>query len=266
MEALARAVAGLLHRGGWFVGLAVFETLVLAAFWWTGGVPFGGAFDRRAAEADFVLLTLTSLPSLVAGALLAAGDREDGMSDFYRSCRVGPGPQWAGSALGLFVVTGGALAVAYLLAVAVVAPSAWGTPAAWAGLALGLGSTLVHGSWGLALGSWVRSRWAAVAASLVFWVVTVFLWEALAQALAQVLGPRWAFGLVLGFTAADPSPLFRVASVVVRGQASAYGPHFATVFQALTSGWGPVALAGLAVCHVLVPGGLAVWGLARRSR
>ena len=59
MEALATAVARLLVRGGWLLGLVVLETLLLTGFWFAGPTPFGDAFDRRAAEADLLLLTLT---------------------------------------------------------------------------------------------------------------------------------------------------------------------------------------------------------------
>jgi len=266
LEALARAVAGLLHRGGWLVGLVVLELLILVAFWGAGARPFDGAFDRRAAEADFLLLTLTSLPALVAGALLVSGDNEDGMTGFYRSCRVGPWAQAAGSALGLFAVTGVALTTAYLGSLALFVPSALGAPAAWGSLGLGLLSTLVYGCWGLALGAWFGSRWSAVAGGLAFWVATVFAVEAVVQAVAGALGPRWALPLVLGFTAADPSPLFRAASVAVRGQWWAYGPAFAAPGAWLMTPIGVTSLVLLGTAHVALPSALAAWGLGRRPR
>lgn len=265
MAALARAVAGLLHRGGWFLGLVVVETLVLLAFWWSGGVP-GAAFDRRAAEADFLLLTVSSLPALVAGALLASGDQEDGFTDFYRSCRLGPSGQLVGSAAGLFAVAAGALALAYLGSLAVAAPASLARPATFAALGLALGSTLVHGLWGLALGAWLRSRWAAVAAGLVFWVVTVFALEALVQTVAGALGPRWALGVVVGFTVVDPSALFRVASTAARGQWWAYGPAAAPWAPWFLSPVGLASAGLVALAHVAAPGLAAVAGLSRRTR
>lgn len=265
MAALARAVAVLLFRGGWLVGLVVLELLMLAAFWWSGPTAFGSAFDRRAAEADLLLLTLTSLPALFAGALLTSGDREDGMADFYRSCRVSPLRQTTGSALGLFSVTGGALAVALPASLLMAAPATLLTSSPYLSLVIGLVFTLIHGLWGLALGAWVGSRWAAVAAALGFWVVTMFALEALVTALLGVLPARWSLPLVYGLTVVDPTELARVISVAAKGQLWAYGPAFADLRLGLATPAGGLLLTLLVSLHAVVPGALAVAG-ARRSR
>lgn len=266
MAALARAVAGLLTRGGWLGGLALLELLLFSGFWWSGPTPFGEAFDRRAAEADLLLLTLTSLPALFAGALLAAGDREDGMADFFRSCRISSFRQVGGTGLGLFAVAGGALAAALPLSLVLGAPGSLATPSPWVSLGLGLTSTLVHGFWGLALGSWVRSRWAAVAAALGFWVLSTFALEALVAALVTALPARNALPVILGFTALDPVELFRVASVFLRGQSWAYGPAFAEVRDWALSPGGIGVLVLLGAFHLTLPGALAIFGWNRRTR
>lgn len=263
MAALARAVAVLLFRGGWLVGLVFLEALLLAGFWWSGPTPFGDAFDRRAAEADFLLLTLSSLPALFAGALLASGDREDGMAAFYRSCGLSPTRQVAGTTLGLFFITGASLATAVV--VAVVASGGGGSGGLAVTLSLGLASVAIHGTWGVALGAWLRSRWSAVAAALGFWLVTVLALEGLVLALLEVFPVRWAWGTVLTFTFLDPSELVRVSSVILRGQGWAYGPAFAELREWLPSLPGLFFLVGLVVVHVLVPGVLAVWGWRRRA-
>lgn len=266
MAALARAVATLLTRGGWLIGLVALEFVLLVAFWWSGPTPFGDAFDRRAAEADLLLLTLTSLPALFAGALLAAGDQEDGMADFFRSCRVSSVRQVGGTALGLFAVTGGALVMALPASLAVAAPGSLSALATWTSLGVALVSTLVHGAWGLALGSWVRSRWAAVAAALGFWVVTLFVLEALASAGIAALPPRFALSLTLIFTALDPAELIRVVTVGLRGQSWAFGPAFAAVQEAVSTWSGALALVGLGVLHVAFPLALAVQGWNRGTK
>ena len=266
MAALARAVAGLLLRGGWLVGLLVLESLLLTGFWFSGPTTFGQAFDRRAAEADLLLLTLTSLPALFAGALLSSGDREDGMADFYRSCRISPWKQVAGTGLGLFAVTGGALSLSVLLSLAVAAPQSLGGASGWISLAFGLLSTALHAAWGLALGAWVRSRWAAIAGVLVFWIASVFALEALVTALLGILPARWTFGVLAGFLVLDPSQFVRVATVFVRGQGWAYGPAFAPVRDFLATPGGPVTLGFLALAHLALPTALAVAGWSRRSR
>lgn len=266
MAALARAVAGLLVRGGWLLGLLALETGLLLGFWFSGPTPFGDAFDRRAAEADLLLLTLTSLPALFAGALLASGDREDGLTDFARSCQVSSLQQVIGTGLGLFAVAGGALALALPLSLAVGAPTQLLTSSVWVSLGLGLLSTAVHGTWGLALGSWVHSRWTAVVAALAFWIVSVFALEAGATVLIGALPARWTLPVLGTFVAADPSQLFRVASVVARGQGWAYGPAFAEARDWFGTPPGVVTAVGLALLHGIVPGALAVAGGRRRNR
>jgi len=266
LGALARAVAGLLTRGGWFVGLLVLETLILAGFWASGQTPFGPAFDRRSAEADLLLLGLSTLPALLAGALLTAGDREDGMADFYRSCRVSGLRQIGGTGLGLFGVLGGALALALPLSLAVTAPGVLVTASPWTSLMLGLASTATHAAWGLFLGAWARSRLGAVALSLAFWVVTVFALEALVTPLVAVLPLRWGLPVLSGFLLTDPAELFRVAAVILRGQGWAYGPLFQEMGRWWTSGPGLAVFALLIVVHVTVPLAAAVTVLNRRSR
>lgn len=266
MAALARAVAGLLARGSWLGGLFVLELVLLVGFWWSGPTPFGDAFDRRAAEADLLLLTLTTLPALFAGALLAAGDQEDGMADFFRSCRVSGLRQVIGTAMGLFVITGGALALAVPTSLVLGAPASLAAPATWTSLALALSSTLVHGVWGLALGAWVRSRWAAVAAALGFWVLSVFALEAMVAALVGALPGRWSLFVVLGFTALDPAELVRVVSVFARGQGWAYGPAFADVREWVGTPLGGATLGLVGLGHLVIPVALAVAGWNRRTR
>lgn len=266
MAALAVAVARLLVRGGWLVGLFVFEALLLTGFWFAGPTPFGDAFDRRAAEADLLLLTLTSLPALFAGALLSSGDREDGMGDFYRSCRVRPMTQVVGTFGGQFAVLGGALTFALVLSLAVATPAALATKSLAISLGLALLSTAVHGAWGLALGSWFPSRWSAVAGTLVFWLLSVFALEAVVTALLGLVPARWTFPILGTFLVTDPSQFVRVSSVFFRGQGWAYGPAFAPVKDLLSVplGWGLFALA--ATMHLLVPLTLAILGWKRRSR
>jgi len=266
MEALATAVARLLIRGGWLVGLVVLETLLLTGFWLAGPTPFGDAFDRRAAEADLLLLTLTSLPTLFAGALLSSGDREDGMGDFYRSCRISPTTQVMGTLIGQLSVMGMALVVALVFSLALVTPSVLLTSSFATSLGLALLSTAVHGAWGLAMGSWLRSRWSAVAGALIFWLLTVFALEALITALLGVLPARWTFPVLGTFLVADPSQFVRVSSVFFRGQGWAYGPAFAPVreFLATPPGWALFSFA--AAIHLVVPTGLSILGWKRRSR
>lgn len=266
MAALARAVAGLLTRGGWLAALVVWETALLLMFWAAGPVPFDGAFDRRAAEADLLLLSLSSLPALLAAALTASGDREDGMTAFFFSCRVTPVRQVVGNGLGLLAVLGGALAASLLLSLALGAPGALALPATWMSLGLVLASTAIHGAWGLALGNAARSRLAAVGLALAFWVVTVFAAEALVTVLVGLLPLRTGFPVLTAFLVLDPSQLIRVASVVGRGQGWAYGPVFQELFRVALS---PAGLAGFVlvlILHLLVPLGLAVLGLVRRTR
>lgn len=266
MEALATAVARLLVRGGWLVGLVILETLLLAGFWFAGPVPFGDAFDRRAAEADLLLLTLTSLPALVAGALLAAGDREDGMGDFYRSCRISPTTQVLGTLFGQFGVMGLALGTALVLSLAVATPTVLLTGSFGISLGLSLLSTAVHGAWGLALGSWLRSRWSAVAGTLVFWLLTVFALEAVVTALLGVVPARWTFSVLGTFLVTDPSQFVRVSSVFFRGQGWAYGPAFAPVRELLGTSAGWALFAAAAALHLVIPTGLAILGWKRRNR
>lgn len=266
MEALAAAVARLLIRGGWLVGLIVLETLLLAGFWLAGPTPFGDAFDRRAAEADLLLLTLTSLPALFAGALLSSGDREDGMADFYRSCRISPETQMMGTLIGQWVVMALALAVSLVLSLAVTAPSVLLTRSFAISLGLALFSTAVHGAWGLAIGSWFRSRWAAVAGALVFWLFTVFALEAVVTALLGVLPARWTFPVLGSFLIADPSQFVRVSAVFFRGQGWAYGPAFAPLREHLMAPMGWTIFAAPAMLHLMVPTFLAVRGWKRQSR
>jgi len=265
MEALATAVARLLIRGGWLVGLVVLETLLLTGFWFAGPTPFGDAFDRRAAEADLLLLTLTSLPALFAGALLASGDREDGMGDFYRSCRISPWTQVMGTLIGQVFVMGVALVVALVLSLAVALPAALVTPSLAVSLGLALLSTAIHGAWGLAIGSWLRSRWSAVAATLVLWLLTVFALEAVVTAALGVLPARWTFPVLGTFLVIDPSEFVRVSSVFFRGQGWAYGPAFAPVRELLATPLGLALFAGAAGIHLVVPTVLAVAGWKRQS-
>ncbi len=266
MEALATAVARLLIRGGWLVGLVILETLLLTGFWFAGPTPFGEAFDRRAAEADLLLLTLTSLPALFAGALLAAGDREDGMGDFYRSCRISPEIQVMGTLIGQWGVMGVALTVSLVLSLAVATPAVLLTGSFGISLGLSLLSTAVHGAWGLVLGSWLRSRWAAVAGALVFWLLTVFALEAVVTALLGVLPARWTFPVLGSFLILDPSQFVRVSSVFFRGQGWAYGPAFAPVRERLALPMGWTIFAAAAMLHLMVPIFLAIRGWKRRSR
>lgn len=266
MEALATAVARLLIRGGWLVGLVILETLLLTGFWFAGPTPFGDAFDRRAAEADLLLLTLTSLPALFAGALLASGDREDGMGDFYRSCRISPETQVLGTLIGQWGVMAVALVLSLVVSLALATPSVLLTKSFGISLGLALFSTAIHGAWGLVLGSWLRSRWAAVAGALVFWLLTVFALEAVVTALLGVLPARWTF-LVLGtFLVTDPSQFVRVSSVFFRDQSWAYGPAFAPLRERLALPMGWTIFAGPAMAHLMVPVFLAIRGWKRRSR
>jgi Cu-processing system permease protein len=265
MEALAKAVVGLLTRGGWLAGLIVLETLMLTGFWFSGPTPFGDAFDRRAAEADLLLMTLTSLPALFAGALLSSGDREDGMADFYRSCRITPWKQVAGTGLGLFAVTGGAMALSLVLSLAVVSPILLKTSSPWFSMGFGLLSTGIHAAWGLALGSWVRSRWAAIAGVLLFWIVSVFALEALVTAVLAVLPARWTFSVLAGFLIIDPSEFVRVTSVFFRGQGWAYGPAFAPVREGLATPLGVILVALVSLAHLALPTVLTVFGWGRKS-
>jgi Cu-processing system permease protein len=256
----------LLTRGGWLAGLLVLETLLLTGFWYSGPTPFGDAFDRRAAEADLLLLILTSLPALFAGALLSSGDREDGMADFYRSCRIKPWKQVAGTGLGLFFVTGGALGLSLVASLFLSNPRALGTSSPWASLGFGLLSTAIHGAWGLAIGAWVRSRWAAITGVLVFWMISVFALEALVTALLGIVPARWTFGVLAGFLVLDPSEFVRVTTIFVRGQSWVYGPAFAPVREGLATAPGVLLLGLIWFAHGAVPTLLAVAGWSRRSR
>ena len=266
MEALATAVARLLVRGGWLLGLVVLETLLLTGFWFAGPTPFGDAFDRRAAEADLLLLTLTSLPALFAGALLSSGDREDGMGDFYRSCRISPETQVMGTLIGQWVVMGVALVVSLVLSLALATPSVLLTRSFAISLGLALLSTAVHGAWGMAIGSWLRSRWAAVAGALVFWLLTVFALEAVVTAPLGVLPARWTFPVLGAFLIIDPSQFVRVSSVFFRGQGWAYGPAFAPLRERLAAPMGWTLFAAPVMLHLMIPTVLAIRGWKRRSR
>ena len=266
MGALTLAVVRHLVRGGWLAGLVVLEAVLLAGFWSAGPLPFGEAFDRRAAEADLLLLALSSLPALLAGALLASGDREDGMSDFYRACRLGPGLQTLGTGLALILLLGGALLVAVPLSLALTAPAALTLPGVWTGLLIAVVSTGVHAAWGLALGSWAGSRLAAMGAALAFWVLLVFVAEPLFSALVAALPPRSGMPVLFGFVLADPAQLARVVSVFARGQAWAYGPVFQEAQAVFATVPGLVATFLLAVVHLGLPALLATAGLARRLR
>jgi len=265
LAALTRAVALQLIRSGWLTGLVVLETLLLASFWLTGPTPFGGAFDRRTAEADLLLLVLSSLPALLAGALLAAGDREDGMADFFRACRLGAARQTGGMLTALVLVLGGALAMALPLSLALTAPTALTLPGVGVSLAVALGSTAVHAAWGLVLGSWTPSRLAALGWSLAFWLVTVFAAEPLLTAFVGALPPRNGVPVLAAFLLLDPAQLARVVAVLARGQGWAYGPVFQEAQAAFLTPPGMVATALLGVVHLGVPTLLAT-ALARRAR
>jgi len=266
MEALARAVARLLIQGGWLGGLVLLETLLLTGFWFAGPTPFGDAFDRRAAEADLLLLTLTSLPALFAGALLASGDREDGMGDFYRSCRISPETQVLGTLVGQWAVMAIALTISLVGSLALATPAVLLTKSFGISWALALLSTAIHGAWGLALGSWLRSRWAAVAGALVFWLLTVFALEAVVTALLGVLPARWTFGVLGTFLVTDPSQFLRVSAVFFRDQGWAYGPAFAPVREILTQPLGWALFAGPALVHLMAPVFLSIRGWKGRRR
>jgi len=266
MEALATAVARLLVRGGWLVGLVILETLLLTGFWFAGPTPFGDAFDRRAAEADLLLLTLTSLPALFAGALLSSGDREDGMGDFYRSCRISPEIQVMGTLIGQWSVMAVALTFSLVLSLAIAAPTVLLTKSFALSWGLGLFSTAVHGAWGLAVGSWLRSRWAAVAGALVFWLLTVFALEAVVTAILGVLPARWTFPVLGTFLISDPSQFVRVSSVFLRDQGWAYGPAFAPLRERLALPMGWTIFAAPAMVHLMIPCFLAIRGWKRPTR
>ena len=242
------------------------ETLLLAGFWASGQVPFEGAFDRRAAEADLLLMVLSSLPALLAGALLVSGDHEDGMTAFYRSCRLGPVGQVSGTGAALVLVLGGALAASVVLSLGLTLPRVLLTASPWITLGFALFSTAVHVAWGLFLGAASRSRLEALAWALVFWVVTVFAAEALITALVPLLPTRLGLPLLGFFLLTDPSELVRIASVVARGQSWAYGPIFQEALQLWLTPRGTLAFTVVVASHLLAPLGAAVWFVGRRSR
>lgn len=266
MDALAAAVARLLIRGRWLWGLLVLETLLLTGFWFSGPTPFGEAFDRRAAEADLLLLTLTSLPALFAGALIASGDREDGMADFYRSCRISPETQVLGTLLGQWAVLALALTASLVVSLGLTNPSVLFTKSFLISGGLGLFSTAVHGAWGLVLGSWARSRWAAVAGAMGFWLLTVFALEAVVTALLGVLPGRWTVPVLGTFLVSDPSQFVRVSAVFFRDQGWAYGPAFAPLRERLALPMGWTLFAAPALVHLLLPTLLAIRGWKRPAR
>lgn len=249
----------LLHSR-WLAAFAVLFALLnmFMLIWEARLMPAGGdasGFTRQAASQMNLMLQLAPLMSLTLASLSLASERNDGMTGLLRTYPLSPACYILGKFFGLFsaflltLLVG--FGIAQLLGLFLLPGAAASQTLSL--LAMGVALCGVCSAIGLWIGGLVQSRLGAVAASLLIWFVSVYVYS-MVLLVALPFAPIPAQQSILaGALVLNPVEAVRVASVFWRGDGYIYGPAFYYWEQWFNSPIGMASAAGIALLYAAVP-------------
>lgn len=249
----------LLHSR-WLAAFAVLFALLnmFMLIWEARLMPAGGdasGFTRQAASQMNLMLQLAPLMSLTIASLSLASERNDGMTGLLRTYPLPPACYILGKFFGLFgaflltLLVGFGIAQLLGLFLLPRATVSHTLPL----LAMGIALCGICSAIGLWIGGRVQSRLGAVAASLLIWFVSVYVYSMVLLA-ALPFAPTSAQQPVLaGALVLNPVEAVRIASVFWRGDGYIFGPAFYYWEQWFNSAAGIATAAIVVLLYVAIP-------------
>jgi Cu-processing system permease protein len=253
------------------VAFAFFAAIALGAFVLVGSGGYAGyaaieaassaiaaaeSPGRLAASISNLLLIASSLAGILVAALSFSLDETGGMAALVRSCGLGRREYILGKFAGLTIAPAALIGATTVVALAIAGPGG-GLASVLPLLASVLATSAVYAAWGSFFGTSGRSALAAAGASISFWFITLFLYEALGWAIFPVLPYRVAKPALALFLAADPAESLRLGAIFLAGRGAALGPEFYYWQLFFRSPIGIVAGLAILAAHVALPLSLA---------
>jgi Cu-processing system permease protein len=201
------------------------------------------------------VILLSSLMGIMFSSLSFVGDRSDKMADLLRSYPVSTFQYLSGKYSGLLLAQSLSLAAGFspVLIISLAIPGSDFMKGFAAALLSGIVLSAVYSAWGMLIGNIVRSRLNALAASLIMWFFSVFIYEILIWAFLPYLPyflEKFCLAVLLGL---NPAEVIRIGAVFAQGEGMIYGSEFYGWQIYFQSAGGIITGLAIISAHMLFP-------------
>jgi|GEM_PF-2864742 ABC-type transport system involved in multi-copper enzyme maturation permease subunit len=249
----------LLLKNRWLYGFTIlFALLSISLFFVLTGVYHdwqAGGIDRLSANLYNLVVLLSSLMGIMFSSLSFVGDRSDKTADLLRSYPVSIFQYLSGKYSGLLLAQSLSLAAGFcpVLIISIVFSGNAFLKGFAASLFSGIALSAIYSAWGMLIGSIVRSRLNALAASLIVWFFSIFIYEILIWAFLPCLPyflEKFSLALLLGL---NPAEAVRIGSVFAQGEGVVYGSEFYGWQKYFQSSAGIITGSAIMAAHLSFP-------------
>ncbi|MCL6586620.1 MAG: ABC transporter permease [Anoxybacillus sp.] len=229
MRSIARMEWRLMMRQYSSYSFVILWTVVLSLLFFIArnNTDFAGYTNVTGTIAN-MMLYLLPLFMLIAGSFAIAGEMESGQWRLLRTYPLPPATYVAGKWLGQWL--GQVILFTFSFSISLVLSLWSGTvlPLKWV-VALYSFSLLLIAFFlmlGLAVGSFVSTRWQALTVSVGIWFLFIMIWPTMLIAVLNVVPYPFIAPLLQGLTLLNPAEVLRVAFVVQLGGSAVFGQAY----------------------------------------